>query len=106
MVRMITKTSHKKLVFNLRKLKRQLKIIDDGELSLKQIADIADKLDVPAEGVVTNNRRMAADDLYLNEPMREGEDGEHLDNLEDDSPNPEDRYLADDELAYQRSLLQ
>jgi len=105
-VRLITKTSHKKLVFNLGKVKRQLRIIDQGELSLEQIADIADKLEVPAEDVVTINRRLAAEDFSLNEPLHEGQDGEHLDSLEDDTPNPEDRYLAANELSYQRSLLQ
>ncbi len=56
--------------------------------------------------MITINRRMAAEDLSLNEPLREGEDGEHLDNIEDDCPNPEDSYLAADELSYRRELLQ
>src|SRR5271168_2751461 len=50
-------TAQQKLFFNLRRLKGQMKAIDDGDLQPEQVAEIARLLGVPEQDVVNMNRR-------------------------------------------------
>ena len=107
LVKIGTTAAQKKLFFNLRKLKRQLRAIDEGDLPPETVTTIADRLDVPEHEVVNMNRRLAAPDHSLNAPIRaDGEnDGEWQDWLEDPPPNPEVEVTAADELSYRRNIL-
>ena len=60
LVKMGTTAAQKKLFFNLRKIKGQLKAIDDGDLHPDTVTVIATKLGVAEKDVVSMNRRMAA----------------------------------------------
>src|SRR5262244_1095032 len=74
LVKIGTTAAQKKLFFNLRRVKGQIKAIEEGDLSPDQIKNISERLDVPEEDVVTMNRRLAAPDNSLNAPLRaEGE---------------------------------
>src|SRR5437867_6317496 len=74
LVKIGTTAAQKKLFFNLRRVKGQIKAIEEGDLSPDQIKNISQRLDVPEEDVVTMNRRLAAPDNSLNAPLRaEGE---------------------------------
>src|SRR5271155_2341258 len=55
LVKIGTTAAQKKLFFNLRRLKGEMKAIDDGDLSREQVQEIADRLDVPEEEVVNMN---------------------------------------------------
>ena len=57
LVKLGTTAAQKKLFFNLRRLKGQMKAIDDGDLQPEQVAEIAHWLDVPEQDVVSMNRR-------------------------------------------------
>src|ERR1700704_6531954 len=57
LVKMGTTAAQKKLFFNLRRLKGEMKAIDDGDLQPKQVASIARTLDVPEADVISMNRR-------------------------------------------------
>ena len=100
--------AQKKLFFNLRKLKRQLKAIDEGDLPPETVATIADRLNVPEHEVINMNRRLAAPDHSLNAPLRaDGEnDAEWQDWLEDPTPNQEVEIIEADELSHQRRMLE
>ena len=107
LVKIGTTAAQKKLFFNLRKLKRQLRAIDEGDLPPETVATIADKLNVPEHEVINMNRRLAAPDHSLNAPLRaDGEnDAEWQDWLEDPTPNQEVEITEADELSHQRGML-
>src|SRR6202000_2731423 len=75
LVKIGTTAAQKKLFFNLRRLKGQMKAIDDGDLSPEMVHDIASELNVPEEDVVNMNRRMlGGGDQSLNAPISRGEE--------------------------------
>ena len=108
LVKIGTTAAQKKLFFNLRKLKRQLRAIDEGDLPPETLATIADRLNVPEHEVINMNRRLAAPDHSLNAPLRaDGEnDAEWQDWLEDPTPNQEVEITEADELSHQRRMLE
>lgn len=105
LVKMGTTTAQKKLFFNLRKLKGQLKAIEDGDLHPDTVKTIADKLDVSENDVVQMNRRLAGADHSLNAPMRVDGEGEWQDWLVDDAPDQETVLGETQELDKRRDLL-
>jgi RNA polymerase sigma-32 factor len=104
MVKIGTVAAQKKLFFGLRKIKDKLKIIDAGELSPEQTAQIAEAMDVPEADVTVMNRRLTAGDVSLNAPLT-GEDAtEHLDLLVDDRADQE-TLLQESEEGQLRSRM-
>src|SRR6202790_3797725 len=79
LVKIGTTAAQKKLFFNLRRLKGQMRAIDEGDLSAEQVKEISETLNVPEEDVVNMNRRMSAHDNSLNAPLRADGDGEWQD---------------------------
>ena len=105
LVKMGTTASQKKLFFNLRRIKGQLKALDEGDLKPEQVTTIATKLGVPEQDVVSMNRRLAAPDHSLNAPLRQDSEGEWQDWLVDDTPSQETELAENEELAQRRALL-
>lgn len=105
LVKMGTTASQKKLFFNLRRLKGQMRAIDDGDLQPEQVAHVARMLDVPEQDVVSMNRRLAAPDHSLNSPIRLDGDGEWQDWLVDDSESQETMIGDQEEMTGRRALL-
>ena len=101
LVKIGTTAAQKKLFFNLRRLKGEIKANEDGGLEPEQVARIALELDVPADDVVQMNMRLAHADKSLNAPIRDEGSGEWLDNLADDRASQE-RVLADAEEENRR----
>ena len=100
-----TTASQKKLFFNLRKIKGQLKAFDDGDLKPDQVKQIATRLGVPEEDVVSMNRRLAGDSS-LNAPVRnDSESGEWMDWLPDESVDQETALGNSQEFERRRALL-
>ena len=105
LVKMGTTASQKKLFFNLRKIKGQLKALDDGDLRPDQVEQIATRLGVPEDDVVSMNRRLAGDSS-LNSPVRsDSESGEWQDWLVDDTIDQETALGDSQELERRRGLL-
>ncbi|MGI9382712.1 MAG: RNA polymerase sigma factor RpoH [Methyloligellaceae bacterium] len=105
LVKMGTTASQKKLFFNLRKIKGQLKAFDDGDLRPDQVKQIATRLGVPEEDVVSMNRRLAGDSS-LNAPVRnDSESGEWMDWLPDESIDQETALGNSQEFERRRALL-
>src|SRR5579859_2725812 len=66
LVRLGTLAAHKKLFFNLRRVKAQLRIVDTDGLATDDVLRIAEELNVPESDVVSMNRRLMAPDNSLN----------------------------------------
>src|ERR671911_2061620 len=75
LVKMGTTASQKKLFFNLRKVKGQIQAIEEGDLRPDQVSEIATRLGVSEDDVVSMNRRLSGD-TSLNAPVRAESGGE------------------------------
>nr|WP_311032420.1 RNA polymerase sigma factor RpoH [Mesorhizobium sp. WR6] len=106
LVKMGTTANQKRLFFNLRKVKGKIQALDDGDLKPDQISEIATRLNVSEDEVVSMNRRLSGD-ASLNAPIRasEGESGEWQDWLVDDRESQEDMLVEQDELENRRGML-
>ena len=105
LVKMGTTASQKKLFFNLRKIKGQLKAFEEGDLRPDQVKQIATQLGVPEDDVVSMNRRLAGDSS-LNSPVRnDSETGEWQDWLVDETTDQETALGDSQELERRRALL-
>jgi RNA polymerase sigma-32 factor len=105
LVRVATTVSQKKLFFNLRKLKRQLQAIDDGDLSPEHVEKIATELSVSEHDVVDMNRRLAGPDHSLNTPLKAESESEWQDWLVDEQDDQEIRLGNEQELDMRRMIL-
>ncbi len=105
LVKMGTTAAQKKLFFNLRKLKGQLQEIEEGDLSPESVKEIAKRLEVPEDDVVSMNRRLAAPDHSLNAPLRAEGEGEWQDWLVDESESQETVLADREELDGRRKML-
>lgn len=102
LVKMGTTAAQKKLFFNLRKIKGQLKALEEGDLRPDQVKKIATRLGVSEEDVVSMNRRLGGDSS-LNAPVRnDAESGEWMDWLVDDTAVDQETALAESEEQEQR----
>jgi len=104
LVKMGTTASQKKLFFNLRKVKGQIQALEDGDLRPDQVSEIATRLGVPEEDVISMNRRLSGD-ASLNSPVRADFEGEWQDWLVDDADSQETILAESEELQQRRGLL-
>ena len=104
LVKMGTTASQKKLFFNLRKVKGQIQALEEGDLRPDQVKEIARRLGVPEEDVVSMNRRLSGD-ASLNAPVRAESEGEWQDWLVDDTDTQEDVLVENQEKRMRLDLL-
>src|ERR1700723_520106 len=101
LVKMGTTANQKKLFFNLRKAKSRISALDEGDMRPDQVKLIAKRLGVTEQDVIDMNRRLGGD-ASLDAPIREdGDSGEWMDWLVDDSASQENR-LAETEQSEKR----
>jgi RNA polymerase sigma-32 factor len=105
LVKMGTTASQKKLFFNLRKVKGQIQAIEEGDLRPDQVSEIATRLGVSEEDVVSMNRRLSGD-TSLNAPVRAESEGEWQDWLVDESESQETQLVESEELSMRVKLLE
>ena len=108
LVKLGTTAAQKKLFFNLRKIKNNLKLTDDRELSVDVLQGIADFLDVSVQEVTDMNTRLKAHDGSLNVVINNGDaDGsaEWIDFIYDNKPNQEDQLSYRETMDYRRKLF-
>ena len=89
LVKMGTTTAQKKLFFNLKKIKNQKAVGQEGDLRDDQVKEISKRLDVESHEVINMNRRMMGQEKSLNDPIKSGETDEWQDWLVDDSLDQE-----------------
>jgi len=104
LVKMGTTASQKKLFFNLRKVKGQIQALEEGDLRPDQVAEIARRLGVPQEDVISMNRRLTGD-ASLNAPVRVDAEGEWQDWLVDDTDNQEQILAQGEESSMRHEML-
>ncbi len=108
LVKMGTTAAQKKLFFNLRRMKGQMKAIDEGDLRPDQVEEIATKLGVTETEVISMNGRMAGPDASLNAPIKstDGDAGQWQDWLEDENQIDQETHVAEtDEYSSRMKLL-
>ena len=104
LVKMGTTTAQKKLFFNLKKLKNQIAPRSEGDLKDKHVTEIANRLNVRKDEVVSMNRRLHGQEQSLNTPI--GEDGdEWQDWLSDKSMDQELTFSQKEEMEQRKDLL-
>ena len=104
LVKIGTTTAQKKLFFNLKKIKNQLAPKSEGDLRDEHVSEIAEKLNVKKEEVVSMNRRLSGKEHSLNAPI--GEDGdEWQDWLVDKEMDQELKFAHKEEMAQRKDLL-
>ncbi len=107
LVKMGTTAAQKKLFFNLRKAKSEIEALQEGDLRPDQVSQIAVKLGVLDEEVISMNRRLAGGDASLNSPMRADSESEWQDWLVDDKTPSQETTVADNqETTLRRGLLE
>ncbi len=106
LVKIGTTASQKKLFFGLRRAKSQIQALEDGDLRPDQVTEIATRLGVPEQDVISMNRRMGGD-TSLNAPLsRDGEaGGEWQDWLVDEADTPDVAYEQTEEQEMRSKLL-
>ncbi|MBL8837293.1 MAG: RNA polymerase sigma factor RpoH [Alphaproteobacteria bacterium] len=105
LVKIGTTAAQKKLFFNLRKMKNQMRAYDEGDLTPERVKKIARELNVSEEEVVSMNRRLAAPDHSLNAPLRDEGEGEWQDWLVDETDNQEIQLAESQELTRRQQML-
>ena len=106
LVKIDTTAAQKKLFFNLRRLKGEIKAIEDGDLNPENVARIATELDVSEDEVISMNRRMAGGDHSLNAQVStEGESAEWQDWLVDDRDTQDVQFAEAEEYDVRRKLM-
>ena len=105
LVKMGTTTAQKKLFFNLKKLKNKIAPKSLGDLKDEHVTEIANRLDVKKDEVISMNRRLSGQELSLNAPV--GEDGdEWQDWLADKSMDQELSFAHNEEMKQRKDLLE
>ena len=104
LVKIGTTTAQKKLFFNLKKLKNQIAPKAEGDLKDEHVKNIANRLNVNEEEVVSMNRRLSGKEHSLNAPI--GEDGgEWQDWVIDQNMDQELKIAQQDEMEKRKDLL-
>ncbi len=105
LVKMGTTAAQKKLFFNLRRLKAQMNVLDNGDLPPEQASKIAEVLDVPVLDVMTMNQRMAVPDQSLNAPVHDDGADQWQDHMPDESESHETVLADREEFAMRKDRL-
>ena len=105
LVKIGTTTAQKKLFFNLKKIKNQIAPRSDGDLRDEHVSEIAQKLNVKKDEVVSMNRRLSGKESSLNAQI--GEDGdEWQDWVVDKEMDHELKFAQNEEMEKRKDLLQ
>ena len=105
LVKIGTTTAQKKLFFNLKKIKNQIAPRSDGDLRDEHVSEIAQKLNVKKDEVVSMNRRLYAKEKSLNDPINNGDGAEWQDWVVDENLDQELKLSQDQELAKRKELM-
>lgn len=105
LVKIGTTAAQKKLFFNLRRLRNQLKKYEEGYLNNDQIKSISQDLGVTEDEVKQMEGRVFNQDFSLNTPLNDENQSEWIDQIEDESTDIENRVEKQDELNKRKKLF-
>jgi RNA polymerase sigma-32 factor len=104
LVKIGTTTAQKKLFFNLKKIKNKIAPRTEGDLRDEHVNEIAEKLDVSKNEVISMNRRLSGKEFSLN--ARVGEVGdEWQDWLVDKELDHHLKFAQQEEMKNRKDLL-
>ncbi len=104
LVKIGTTAAQKKLFFNLRRLRNQLKKYEEGYLTNEQIKSISQDLGVTEDEVKQMEGRVFNQDFSLNTPLNDENDSEWIDQVEDENIDFVTRVEERDELDKRKAL--
>ncbi len=104
LVKIGTTAAQKKLFFNLRRLRNQLKKYEEGYLTNDQIKSISEDLGVTEDEVKQMEGRVFHQDFSLNTPLNDENESEWIDQLEDENIDTIQNVEKKDELDKRKSL--
>ena len=104
LVKIGTTAAQKKLFFNLRRLRNQLKKYEEGYLTNDQIKSISQDLGVTEDEVKQMEGRVFNQDFSLNTPLNDENDSEWIDQVEDENIDVVTRVERKDELNKRKAL--
>ena len=104
LVKIGTTAAQKKLFFNLRRLRNQLKKYEEGYLTNDQIKSISQDLGVTEDEVKQMEGRVFNQDFSLNTPLNDENDSEWIDQVEDENIDVVKRAEERDELDKRKAL--
>ena len=104
LVKIGTTAAQKKLFFNLRRLRNQLKKYEEGYLTNDQIKSISQDLGVTEDEVKQMEGRVFNQDFSLNTPLNDENDSEWIDQVEDENIDLVNRVEKRDELDKRKAL--
>ncbi|MGA0943198.1 MAG: RNA polymerase sigma factor RpoH [Alphaproteobacteria bacterium] len=104
LVKIGTTAAQKKLFFNLRRLRNQLKKYEEGYLTNDQIKSISQDLGVTEDEVKQMEGRVFNQDFSLNTPLNDENDSEWIDQVEDENIDLVNRVEERDELDKRKAL--
>ena len=105
LVKIGTTAAQKKLFFNLRKIKNELKLINEGDLRPEDAKEISKRLSVDEDEVYSMNSRMAGHDHSLNTPLKHDSNTEWLDWLENREESQEAKLEESQEYKFRKTIL-
>ena len=100
-----TTAAQKKLFFNLKKIKNKLSVNTTGDLNPEHVEEIAKRLNVKEDEVISMNRRLYGKEKSLNDPIK-GEDGtEWQDWIVDNELDQELKFSQNQQLEERKKLM-
>ena len=105
LVKIGTTAAQKKLFFNLRKIKNELKLINEGDLRPEDVKEISKRLSVDENEVHSMNSRMAGHDHSLNTPLKHDSNTEWQDWIENKEESQETRLEESQEYKFRKTIL-
>lgn len=102
MVKMGTSAAHKKLFFNLRKIKNKLFHANNGQVPSNEIELIAKELDVSKEDVADMNARFTTHEASLNDQAYGDDEVEVIDTIAEPSESHEIQIIENDDFNYKK----
>ncbi len=105
LVKIGTTAAQKKLFFNLRKIKNELKLIHDGGLKPDEVKKISEQLNVEEREVIDMNNRMAGHDHSLNSTLKDDSSSEWQDWLVDAGRSQEELLEESQEYNFRKTIL-
>ena len=105
LVKIGTTAAQKKLFFNLKKIKNQLELIDDGHLSPENVREIANRLNVKEVEVKDMDGRLFSGDQSLNVPIGYEADTEWQDMIADETDTQDKIIENQNEFYYRKKIF-
>ena len=105
LVKIGTTAAQKKLFFNLKKIKNQLKSINENNLSPENVREIASRLDVKEAEVIEMDNRMYAKDHSLNNKVNQDIGSEWQDMLVDENETQDITIENKNEYNFRKNLV-